>query len=59
MRIFGGILPFLGLRTFPVTRDGDITDVQNANYEADCLVAEWLGEGIQLAAYDIRRRQRG
>jgi hypothetical protein len=59
MKIFGGILPFLGLRTFPVTRNGDITDIPYAPYEADCLVAEWFGEGIQLAAYDIRRRQRG
>jgi hypothetical protein len=59
MKIFGGIIPFLGLRVYPVTLDGDITDVANANYEADCLVIEWFNEGIQLAAYDVRRRRHG
>lgn len=59
MKLFGGWLPFLGLRTFPVTRDGEITAIQHANYEADCLVIEWLEEGIQLASYDVRRRPRG
>jgi hypothetical protein len=59
MRIFGGILPFLGLRTLPVDNEGNITDVRNPHYEAECLVAEWFDEGIQLAVYDIRRRQRG
>jgi hypothetical protein len=59
MRIFGGILPFLGLRTLPVDNEGGVTDVPHANYEAECLVFEWFDEGVQLAFYDLRRRQRG
>jgi hypothetical protein len=42
-----------------VDNEGGVTDVPHANYEAECLVFEWFDEGVQLAFYDLRRRQRG
>lgn len=41
-------LPFLGFRMFDVDNDGEITTIYAAQYEADFLVFEWLGEGFAL-----------
>lgn len=46
MRIFGGILPFIGWRTIEVDSDGEPTD--GGHLKADVLEAEWLGHGAVL-----------
>lgn len=49
MRIFGGILPFIGWRTTYVDRHGEPCDcINELHWKADSFEVEWLGHGMIL-----------
>jgi hypothetical protein len=47
MRIFGGILPFIGWRVVNVDNDGYPTDGRG-HFKADAFQIEWFGFGAIL-----------
>ena len=47
MKLFGGILPFIGWRVVNVDNDGYPTE-SAAHFKADVLEVEWLGRGLIL-----------
>lgn len=49
MRIFGGILPFIGWRTITIDADGEPCDcIVEEHWKSDALEIEWLGVGAVL-----------
>lgn len=53
MRIFGGILPFIGWREVFVDEDGEPSDGPN-DYIADALEVEWFGFGAVVYIGNVR-----
>lgn len=58
MRIFGGVLPFIGFRPLPITWDGDIAHNGETFYYtgfcADVFCLVWLGCWLVLYRGKIR-----
>lgn len=51
MRIFGGILPWIGYRTVAITwEDAEILGLPADTRSIESLEVEWLGFGMILAA---------
>ena len=49
MRFFGGWLPFIGFRTFPVDGMGELVfDDKEATRTSSCFCLEWLEYGLIL-----------
>lgn len=53
MRIFGGILPFIGWRTIEVDSDGEPTE--GGSLKADVLEVAWLDRGAVLYVGKVYR----
>jgi hypothetical protein len=50
MRIFGGWLPFIGFRTFPVDGTGELVfDGGEATRYSSCFCLEWLESGFIIS----------
>lgn len=49
MRIFGGVLPFIGFRLIDVDRDGNPCGcIVEEHWKADAFAVEWFGSGAIL-----------
>lgn len=47
MRIFGGLLPFIGWRVIYVDNDGYPTE-GTSHFKADVFEVEWFNRGVSL-----------
>lgn len=53
MKIFGGVIPFIGWRVIWLDADGEPTEGPGT-FKADALEVEWLGVGCVLYVANAR-----
>ena len=61
--LFGGALPFIGFRNFPVNNEGLPIifgdEGERSGYNTDVFVIEWLSFGMTLFTTEIKEDQHG